>query len=154
MFLIFLKKKYFELYPHPGAEFKSVLILTSLCKTIHFSKVCWFIHRSPNPLFYRCKCSWRLQTTLLFYKNREGRAATEPTWRLPSSPIVRKNQKDFLCKFKSVLIYMRIAKTYILPLQMFVPITNNTTFSQNSRNNEGNWATLAAPVVAYSEKTT
>ena len=39
--------------------------------------------------------------------------------------------KDFLCKFKSVLI----AKPFILPLQIFVTITNNTSFSQNSRNN-------------------
>ena len=47
---------------------------------------------------------------------------------------------------------MRIAKPFILPLQIFVTITNNTFFSQNSRNNKGIWGTLAAPVVAYSEK--
>ena len=31
-------------------------------------------------------------------------------------------------------------------------ITNNTTCSQNSRNNRRIWGRLAAPVVAYSEK--
>ena len=53
---------------------------------------------------------------------------------------------------KSVLIYVRIAKPCILPLQMFASITFNTTCSQNSRNNRRNLAVLAAPVVAYSEK--
>ena len=37
-----------------------------------------------------------------------------------------------LCKFKSVLIYKRIAKPFVLPLQIFASITNNTSFSQNS----------------------
>ena len=35
---------------------------------------------------------------------------------------------------------------------MFASITNNTTCSQNSRNNRRNLGILAAPVVAYSEK--
>ena len=115
------------------------------------SKVCWFTQGSPKPLFYRCKFSWRLQTILLFHKTREIIAAYEPYWRLPSSPVVRPKHKDLLCKFKSVLIYTRIAKPFILPLQIFVTITNNTTCSQNSTNNEGIWALLAAPVVANSE---
>ena len=45
-----------------------------------------------------------------------------------------------------------IAKPFILPLQIFATITLKITFSQNSRNNRRYWATLAAPVVANSEK--
>ena len=51
-----------------------------------------------------------------------------------------------------LLIYTWIAKPLILPLQMFVSITNNTTCSQNSRNNRRTWGILAAPVVACSER--
>ena len=93
------------------------------------SKVCWFTWGSPNPLFYRCKFSWRLQTILLFHKTRTKLAASERDWRLPSSPIVRQKHKDLLCKLKSVLIYTRIAKPFILPLQMFAFTKVEITFS-------------------------
>ena len=52
--------------------------------------------------------------------------------------------------FKSVLIYKRIAKPFILPLQIFASITNNTSFSQNSRNNAAShpqWQLLTSPIV-------
>jgi len=78
-------------------------------------------------------------------------------WRTLAAPVVANSGKKHvvsLCKFKSVLIYTRIAKPFILPLQIFATITNNTTFSQNSRNNKGIWRTLAAPVVANSGKKT
>ena len=80
--------------------------------------------------------------------------ANEQHWRLPSSPIVRKKHRDFLCKFKSVLSYMRIAKPFVLPLHFFVTITNNTTCSQNSRNNRRIRRRLPAPEFANSGKQT
>ena len=43
---------------------------------------------------------------------------TEATWRLPSPPIAETKHKDFLCKFKSVLIYTWIANPAVLPLQI------------------------------------
>ena len=117
-------------------EPKSVLIYTRIVK----------------PFILQLHFSHRLQTILLFHKTREIIAASEQNWRLPSSPMVRKKHKDFLCKFKSVLIYTRIAKPFILPLQFVVSITNNTTCSQNSNENSGFRRILAAPVVAYSGK--
>ena len=62
---------------------------------IWHSKVCWFIRGSPNPLFYRCKFSRRLQTIHLFRKTRTKLAATEATWRLLTSPIVEKKHVRF-----------------------------------------------------------
>ena len=49
-----------------------------------------------------------------------------------------------------MLIYKRIAKPFILPLQIFASITNNTSFSQNSRNNaatQAHWRLLTSPIV-------
>ena len=49
-----------------------------------------------------------------------------------------------------MLIYKRIAKPFILPLQIFASITNNTSFSQNSRNNAAthpHWRLLTSPIV-------
>ena len=54
--------------------------------------------------------------------------------------------------FESVLIYTRIAKPFILPLQIFATITFNTTFSQNSNETRRNWGLLAAPDFANSGK--
>jgi len=53
------------------------------------------------------------------YKSRMNISACEGDWRPPSSPIVEQKHKDFLCKFKSVLIYTQGAKHLILPLQFF-----------------------------------
>ena len=57
-----------------------------------------------------------------------------------------------LCKFKSVLIYTRIAKPFILPLQIFPSITNKITFSQNSNETRRICGGLAAPDFANSGK--
>ena len=57
-------------------------------------------------------------------------------------------------KFKSVLIYIRIAKPFVLPLQIFATITNKITFSQNSNETRRTWGRLPAPVVAYSGRKT
>ena len=49
-----------------------------------------------------------------------------------------------------MLIYKRIAKPFILSLQIFASITNNTSFSQNSRNNAAthpHWRLLTSPIV-------
>ena len=51
---------------------------------------------SPNPLFYRCKFSRRLQIRLLFRKTAARIADTERYWGIPSSPIVEKNMCIFL----------------------------------------------------------
>ena len=51
-------------------------------------------------------------------KTRTKTRDTEGYWRLPSSPIVGEKHVVSLCKFKSVLIYTRIAKPFILPLQI------------------------------------
>ena len=106
--------------PFSLCKFKSVFILASLCKTIHFSKVYWFTHGSPNPLFYRCKFWPRLRIRLLFRKTAATIAATERHWRLRSSPIVENKTVVSLRKLKSVLIYTWIAKPFILPLQIFL----------------------------------
>ena len=58
----------------------------------------------------------------------------------------------FLCKLKSVLIYTWIAKPFILPLQMFALSKIKITSLKSSNGTRRIWATLAAPVVAYSEK--
>ena len=50
---------------------------------------------SPNPLFYRCKFSRRLQIRLLFRKTAARIGDTEANWRLPSSPIVEKKHVHF-----------------------------------------------------------
>jgi len=52
------------------------------------------------------------------YKSRTKIAVPEQNWRLPSSPIVEHKRKDFLCEFKSGLIYTWSAKPLILPLQI------------------------------------
>jgi len=57
-------------------------------------------------------------------------AATEQYWRLPPSPIVEQQHKDFVCKFKSVLFYTRVAKPFFLPLQMFGNTKLETTNCQ------------------------
>ena len=64
-------------------------------------------------------------------------AASEEYWRLPSSPIVEKKHVVSLCKFKSVLIYTRIAKPFVLPLQIFATITFNTTFAKKLEGKRG-----------------
>ena len=56
--------------------------------------------------------------------------------------------------FKSVLIYIRIAKPFVFPLQIFATITNKITFSQNCSENRRIRAILAAPVAANSGKKT
>ena len=57
--------------------------------------------KCPNPLFYRCKFLPRLNRDCFFdfcYKSRMKMRASEPHWRLPSSPIVRKKHVLSLCK--------------------------------------------------------
>ena len=63
----------------------------SLCK----------LAKCPNPLFYRCKFLPRLNRDCFFdfcYKSRMKMRASDPYWRLPSSPIVRKKHVLSLCK--------------------------------------------------------
>ena len=117
-------------------------------------KVYWFIEGSPNPLFYRCKFSPRLLLRLLFRKTRTKLAGTERYWRLPSPPIVGDKHVVSLCKSKSVLIYARIAKSFILPVQIFATIAFKITFSQNSNETRRHWGILAAPVAANSGRKT
>ena len=69
---------------------------------------------------------------LLFRKTRTKLAVSERPWRLPSPPIVGEKHVVSLCKSKSVLIYVRIAKPFILPVHIFATITFKITFSQNS----------------------
>ena len=109
---------------------------------------------SPSPVFYRCKLSWRLQTIHLFHKTREIMRASEGYWQLPSSPIVRKKHRDFLCKFKSVLIFMRIAKPFILPLQMFASITILLVHKTREiiAATEGHWRLPSSPIVRKKHK--
>ena len=77
-------------------------------------------------------------------------AASAPDWRLPSSPIVEKKHGVSLCKINSVLIYTRIAKPFILPLQYVRPIKNSTPF-QTTRTKlaatVANWRLLTSPTV-------
>ena len=77
-------KPFFFLAPY----YKHVL---SLCK----------LGKCPNPLFYRCKFLPRLNRDCIFdfcYKSRMKMRASEGTWGLPSSPIVRKKHVLSLCK--------------------------------------------------------
>ena len=78
-------------------------------------------------------------------------------WGILSAPVVANSGKKTvvsLCKFESVLIYIRIAKPFVLPLQIFATITNKITFSQNSSETRRIWALLAAPVAANSGRKT
>ena len=61
-------------------------------------------------------------------------------------------EKRFTSLFSMTVIDSKdyFAKPFVLPLQIFATITNNTTFSQNSNENTRNWGYLAAPVAAYS----
>ena len=77
-------------------------------------KVYWFTQGSPNPLFYRCKFSPRLQIRLLFRKTAARIAAYERYWRLPSSPIVRKKHVHFLCKSASEYFLRKCVSKYFL----------------------------------------
>ena len=54
----------------------------------------------------------------IYYKSRTKIGDSEPYWRLPSSPIVKKHVVS-LRKFTSVLIYTWIAKPFVLPMQIF-----------------------------------
>ena len=83
---------------------------------------------------------------------------TRRPWAVLAAPVVA-NSGEWkhaipLCEFKSVLVYTWIAKPFVLPLQIFASITNNTSFSQNSNETRRIWAVLAAPVVANSGKKT
>ena len=59
------------------------------------------------------------QNMAIYHNILARQSATEGDWRIPSSPIVGKKHVDSLYKSKSVLIYIRIAKPFILPLQIF-----------------------------------
>ena len=105
---------------------------------------------SPNPLFYRCKFSHRLQIRLLVRKTAARIAATDQYWRLPSSPIVENKHVVSLCKLKSVLIYTWVAKPFILPLQIFdtheISIQNRKTAAR-MRASEQYWRLPSSPIV-------
>ena len=60
----------------------------------------------------RGKNSGMLERIVNFQKTRERIAASEGTWRIPSSPIVGEKRVVSLCKLTSVLIYRRIAKPF------------------------------------------
>ena len=68
---------------------------------------------SPNPLFYRCKFSRRLQTIHLFHKTRTKLAASEAYWRLLTSPIVEKNMCIFLVVVVAVVVVVVVAEDIV-----------------------------------------
>ena len=83
-------------------------------------------------------------------KSRMKMIASERHWRLPSSPIVRPKHKDLLCKLKSVLIYTRIAKPFILPLQMFAFTKMKITFCKTAArmaDTAPDWRLPSSPIV-------
>ena len=94
-----------------------------------------------------------LYKTMHFFKKitRTKLAASEATWRLPSSPIVKENVGVSSCKFKSGLIYTRIAKPYILPWLCFSPCIKQYTFSKKTRTkfagSEATWRLPSSPIV-------
>ena len=64
---------------------------------------------SPNPLFYRCKF-FSLRKTIHFFKTtRTKLAATDPYWRLLTSPIVEKNMCIFLVVVVAVVVVVVVA---------------------------------------------
>ena len=102
-----------------------------------------------NPFY--CLCCLR---TMCFCKALCAQTAAEQIWLwIWHWKKHGKNMVSF-CKFKSVLIYIRIAKPFVLPLQIFATITNKITFSQNCSENRRLWASLADPGVAYSSRKT
>ena len=67
---------------------------------------------SPNPVSYRCKLSAQQneeQKMAIYYKSRLKIAATEVTWRLPSSPIVEKNMCNFYVVVVAVVVVVVVA---------------------------------------------
>ena len=68
---------------------------------------------------YVKNCSTRVDLSLENRKTAARIAASEESWRLPSSPIVEKKHVVFLCKFERVLIYTWIVKPVVLLLQFF-----------------------------------
>ena len=101
-------------------SFKSCIFSENPC-----AKMKKIRHGSPNPLFYRCKFSPRLQIRLLFRKTRTKLAASEGDWRLRSSPIVENKTVVSLCKFKSVLISTWFQNSREKCIQYMFPVVKN-----------------------------
>ena len=108
------------------------------------------MYRIAKPLILPLQMFALSNIKITFSKTRTKLAASEGTWRLPSSPIAEKKHVVFPCELKSVLIYTWIAKPFILPLQMFALSKIKITFSKTRTKlaaYEGHWRLPSSPIV-------